>query len=204
MTEIIEDPSGATGAGATGPTGATGAGATGPSGATGSTGPESKIDEEDFEPEERNKTKEEEKKTSGNAEEDEIAPEDKETIGKVVEEKLKAYSSMKDDIQKVKDQVEVDAFIQLKPEYTKYRGVALKYMSSTAYSTIPVKNIMAIVAANDQQKIGAEKERDAQKKVREKKGGGSSVRKPGTAFDWGKASPQEFQEQRAKVLGNQG
>jgi hypothetical protein len=78
-------------------------------------------------------------------------------------------------------------------------------MKHPAYKNIPVKNIAAIVAARDLQKIGAMKEREAQRKANETRGGGSSARPtPGAGKDWHRAPKAEVEAKKAEVLGRQG
>lgn len=136
-------------------------------------------------------------------EDDEIDPEDEKTIGKVVKKQLADVTSQLSEVQKLKDEAEVTAFIQSKPEYGKYRGVILKYLAHPTYKNIPVHNIAAMVAAKDLQKLGAQKEREAAQKVKETQGGGSTARKAGGETDWSKVSKEEFEAQKAKVLGQE-
>jgi hypothetical protein len=132
-------------------------------------------------------------------EDDEITPEDEKLISKIVDKRV--GGALKE-VQVIKDQTDVDAFIRAKPEYGKYREVALKYMVHPAYQNVPVSNIMAIVAQKDLEKIGAQKERDAAKKAKDTQNPGGSVREPGKGkTDWGKASKEDFEAQRAKVFG---
>jgi len=161
-----------------------------------------KLEEEEIEPETRGekKTEKKEDEDEEDQEEDEISPEDEKAIGKIVDKRVGDKLAS---IQKIKDETEVDAFIRAKPEYGKYRSSMLKYMSHDSYKNIPVHNIAAIVSARDLQKIGAQKEREAQRKADETKGGGSTARKPGGAIDWRTASKEEFEAQKAKVLGQQ-
>lgn len=152
---------------------------------------ESRIDPEvrDYKPSEKPATEEEE----------EIDAEDKARIEKIVEKK---YGG---DIEAIKKQVAVDTYFNSNPEMAKYKGAALKYMEHPTYKGIPVHNIVAIVASKDMMKIGAAKEREAQRKVAETKSPGMSVRKPaGGSVDWLNVSKAEFDAQKAKVLGRMG
>lgn len=164
---------------------------------------EEEIKPEEYEPETRTPAeikKEEEKK--GDEDESEVDPEDQKTIGKVVDERMKPVTEALKQIQKVKDEQEVDAFLRVRPEFNKYREVMIKFVSHPAYAQIPVHNIAAIVASKDLQRLGAEKERETAKKVAETKEKGGQVRKPGTGeVDWKTASKEEFEAQKAKVLG---
>lgn len=131
--------------------------------------------------------------------EDEIDPEDNKRISKIVDKQVGSK------MVEIENKMEVQAFVAAKPEFAKYQGVILKYMNHPDYANIPVHNIAAIVASRDLIKIGAAKEREAQKKVNETKSPGQTVRKPtGTQKDWHTASKEDFEAQKAKVLGRQG
>jgi hypothetical protein len=133
---------------------------------------------------------------------DEIDPEDKAHIEKVVDDKLTDFSGKLDEVQKVKDQQEVDGYIGDNPEFKIYRGVMLKYLAHPAYKNVPVKNIAAMVAAGDLQKLGAKKEREAAKKAKDTQGGGQTVRKPGKGkIDWKTASKEVFEKKKNEVMG---
>jgi hypothetical protein len=166
-------------------------------------------DEEDVEvpdPEERSPKKKDEDAPPPKNEEDEgdDLDEDKK-INKVVDEKLKPLSEALSEVQRLKDEKEVDSFIRVKPEFEKYRDSMVKYISHPAYKNIPVHNIAAIVASKDLLKMGAKKERDAAQKAKETQGGGAPVRKPvGQKIDWLNAPIEDFEAQKAKVLGRQG
>ena len=136
---------------------------------------------------------------------EEIDPDDEKTIGKVVDRKIKPLAKLTEEIQAVKDRQEVDALINAKPEYGKFREAILKYASHPSYKDVPIHFIAAGLAAKDLQKMGAEKEREAQKKAKETQGGGQPFRKPGgEQVDWSTVSKEAFEAQRAKVLGQQG
>jgi len=145
--------------------------------------------------------KEQEKKKSKDGEEDEeeeVDPEDEVAIGKVVDKKT---AELKKQILDQSNVVEVDALIRDNPELNKYRGVILKHMEHPSYSNIPARNIAAMVSSEDQQKIGAKKERDAAKKAKETQGGGSSARKTkGGEIDWANASPDQVAAKKQEIL----
>jgi len=129
------------------------------------------------------------------AEADEIEREDEAVISKVVAKKLAEAG-----VGNTNDQVEVDGYIRDNPEFAKYRAVALKYMKDSSYINLPAKNIMAIVAFKDSQKIGAQKEREAAEKAKNTKGGGSDFRKPtGAKTDWSKATSEEIEAKKAEI-----
>lgn len=161
------------------------------------------IDPKDVEIETRTPEpkKKKEPKPSGD-EEDEIDPEDKKNISKVVDEKLTDFTGKLDEVQKIKDQQEVDSYVSDNPEFKPYKGVMLKYLAHPAYKNLPVKNVAAIVAASDLQKLGAKKEREAAAKAKETQGGGNTTRKPqGSKTDWATASSEEFQKKKNEVMG---
>lgn len=141
------------------------------------------------------------KKDSDDEDDDEdLDPEDAKKIDRVVAKRLR-----EEGFTGTKDQIEVDAFIRSKPEFGKYRAVTLKYMSHPDYKNIPVDNIMAIVSAKDMQALGAQKEREAAKKAKDTQSGkGTTVRTPSKGVDWSNMPKEDFEAQRAKVLGRQG
>ncbi len=150
---------------------------------------EEEEEEEDVEPRTRFKPK----KPKEGEEEEDVDDEDEKLIGKVVDQRLKQAG-----VGDVKDQSEVDAYIRENPEYSKYRANALKYMK--AHPTLVAEDAVLIVSGTDQQKIGAKKERDAVKKTKETKSGGSSARKPkGGGKDWGEATPAEMAAKKAEI-----
>lgn len=154
---------------------------------------EEEPEADDVEPETRTRVKEDKDKGD---EDDEVDPDDEAAISKVVAKQLKEAG-----VGDAKDQLEVDAFIRSKPEMGKYRAVALKYMSNPAYSNIPAHNIMAMVSAKDQQKIGAQKEREAAEKAKDTQGGGTTVRKTKAgAIDWSKATQEEIDQKKAEIF----
>lgn len=132
---------------------------------------------------------------------EDIDPDDEKTISKIVDKKLSGVSESLKQLQSLKDANEVDALIRTSPEYSKYREVALKYMAHPSYANIPAKNIMAIVASNDLQKLGAQKEREAAKKAADTKGGGDTTRDlPTGKVDWANMSKEQFEIEKSKVL----
>lgn len=151
---------------------------------------------EDIEPEVRRKAEE---KSNKDEDEEEIDPEDQKRISKIVGKEVGSK------VQELDNKMEVFQFVTSKPEFAKYQNNILKYMAHPAYANIPVHNIAAIVASKDMQKIGAAKERAAQNQVNTTKNPGTTIRKPAPGTkDWTTASKEDFDAQRAKVLGRQG
>lgn len=152
------------------------------------------IDPEDIKIETRTKLPEKNKDEEG---EDEIDPDDEARINKTIDRRLKNAG-----LGAAKDQLEVDALIRSKPEMGKYRAVMLKYMANPAYSNIPAHNIASMVSAEDQQKIGAQRERDASQRAKNTQGGGNSARKPtGVKTDWSKATAEEVEAKKNEIYG---
>ena len=159
---------------------------------------EEEVEEEVIDPEKlaiETREKSEEKIDYG----EDIDPDDVKTIGTIVE---KQTAAVKKQLQDTADRLEVDQFVQEKPEFAKYKPIILKYLQHPVYSKIPVKNIAAMVASSDLIKLGAKKERDAQAKADATKTSGQTVRKEqGGTTDWTKASKDEFEAQKRAVLG---
>ena len=156
-------------------------------------GEEEDDDPEDIDPESRT-TPPTKKKKDGEEEEEEVDPEDKARIDKIVDDKLKAAG-----VGDTRDQMELDAVIRENPELSKHRANALKYMK--AHPSLVARDAMRIVSADDQQRLGAEKERKAAEKAKNTRGGGNSARQPkGAGKDWGAASPEEVADKKAEIL----
>ncbi len=134
---------------------------------------------------------------------DDVDPEDEEAIGKVVKKEIKPLQDQLDAqtkrSQKLADEGEVDAFIRDNPEFSKYRANALKYMK--AHPSLVASDAIGIVSSQDQQKIGAKKEREATQKAEESRSPGSSARKPKAGeIDWSKASRKEVAAKKQEIL----
>lgn len=130
---------------------------------------------------------------------EDIDPDDAQTIGKIVE---KQTASVKQRLQDTQDRLEVDQYVAQNPQFDRYKPVILKYMKHPAYSRIPVKNIAAMVAADELISMGAKAEREAQIKADSTKTKGTMARKPvGAKTDWKKAPKEAFEAQRRKVMG---
>jgi hypothetical protein len=164
-------------------------------------------EEKKVEPEYRFTPKKEDKKPD-DEDEEEVDPEDKKLIGKMVEKGLKPLKdqlqSQSQTTQELMDKAEVDSFIGSKPEAKQYREKMLTYMKAEHYNALPAHAIFKIVAGDDLEKIGAEKERTAREKAEETYTPGNSVRQPSpTGKDWSKASSADIAAQKAKIFGQQ-
>lgn len=159
------------------------------------------LDPEKIEIETRKKPKAEGKSNEASDDDDaDIDPEDAKKIDRIVQKRLKESG-----VEFTQNQIEVDSFIRSKPEYNRYRSVALKYMDHPDYKNIPVHNIMAIVAAKDMQALGAKKEREASMQSKNTQHKGSTNRQTSNkTYNWATASREEVEAKKAEVLGRQG
>jgi hypothetical protein len=137
------------------------------------------------------------KKEEAEDDDEEVLPEDKKVISRVVSE---ALSPLQKQLQEQADQAELTNFISSNPDYAKYKPAIEVYMKHPAYRNIPVKNIATIVAAKDLQKMGAQKEREAQAAANATKGGGSTARLVPGQKDWSTATKEEFEAKKAEVF----
>ena len=132
-------------------------------------------------------------------EDDDDDPDDKARIEKIIEKK---YGG---DINQIKQKVEMDTYFNTHPEDAKYRHAVELYKAHPTYAGIPIHNLAAMVSAKDAEKRGAAKEREAARAVAETKNPGGTVRKPsGEPMDWKSAPKDDFEAQKAKVLGRMG
>ena len=129
---------------------------------------------------------------------DEIDPEDEKNISKVVDKKTADLRKVQ---RQMTDEREVDGYLASNPSFTKYRAVALKYMASQAWQNVPAEAVFAYLGRNDLMKIGAQKEREAQKKANETKGGGSTSRTPAPKTDWANVPIGEMDQHINKAKG---
>ncbi len=153
------------------------------------------INPDDFKVETYEEDKSEEETIEG------VDEEDQKVISKVVQ---KQTSGLKKELQETKIESEVDRFIADNPDFKRYRGVILKYKKTprSIYQNVPVDKVAKMIAYEDAKKIGAKKEREAQNKVDQTKGGGSSRRKGKTGeINWMDLSKEEYQKKKAEVLG---
>lgn len=164
---------------------------------------EEDIDVDNLEPETRSKPAEKKEKDEEEEDED-LDDEDEKVIGKVVDKKLKEVNEKLAKVEQLENEAEVDSVIRSNPLLGKYRGAALKYMQHPAYKNIPAINIMAIVSSKDAQKLGAQKEREISKKVKETQTHGSQARKQGGSGkpDWKNMPSDEFAKERDRIMQN--
>lgn len=164
---------------------------------------EEEIDLEKLEPEVRGKKDDDTPKSPESDDDIEIDPEDEKRLNKILDKRLGGMAEKLSRVEKLENEAEVNGFIAAKPEFAKFKPAILKYMEHPAYKNIPAHNIAKIVAGDNLMKLGAQKEREAQKKAKETEGNGTTVRKTTTPVDWTSASKDDYEAQRAKVLGYQ-
>jgi len=139
------------------------------------------------------------KPTNTESDDDDIDPDDKARIAKVVEKQVGST------VKEIQKQMQIDGFFNSNPEYAKYKGAAQKYLSHPSYANLPIHNIVAIVASKDMMKIGAAKEREIAAKVAATKAPGTTVKNDNQGKEnWLNAPKESFEAQRAKVLGRTG
>ncbi len=139
------------------------------------------------------------KKEKEGEDDEDVLPEDEAAITKVVNKRIAPFENQ---VKQQQDVIDVNNLIVSRPEYAPYREQILAYAKHDAYKQIPIHNIAAIVTAKDQQKIGARKEREAQKKVAETKEGGTTARPvDGKKIDWHNATADDYKAKRAEVFG---
>jgi hypothetical protein len=137
-----------------------------------------------------------------------VAPEDEDEVDK--EERLRVEKIMQNSkygatIEQIQRQSAMDSYLAANPEFAKYKPAIEKYWNHPTYRGLPIHNVAAIVAGKDMMKIGAAKEREAQKQADSTINPGTSTRPAvGGTVNWQEAPKEEFEAQLAKVLGRQG
>jgi hypothetical protein len=139
--------------------------------------------------------------------EDDIDPEDEARFDKLFQKRIAAMN-IPQVTQKVQEQEitsEVDAFITSNatkiPNVGQYRQAMITWMKDPAYSNVPADRVFYAVAGKDLMKIGAKLERQASTKVKETQTETSTARTEPGKKDWSTASKEEFDAERARVLG---
>jgi len=128
----------------------------------------------------------------------EVDPEDDKVINRLVDKRLNPVTKR---IEEQSNMIEVTGFITINPDYAKYKESIIKHMNHPAYKNIPVDRIAKMVAGDDLIKIGAAREREAQAKAAATRTGGTAPRITPTGKDWHTATKEDYNAQRAAVLG---
>lgn len=145
----------------------------------------------------------------GDDDDDDLLPEDKKAFEKFASKLIKP---LQDEIQALKGNtgeqqhiIDTDSFLAENPDYKKYRSGILKYAKDPAYSNVAISNIAIIVSAKDQQALGAKKEREAQAKAKASQSqgnqGGQIIKDKNKNPDYLNMSKEDFEKERARVLG---
>lgn len=142
-------------------------------------------------------SKEEEEGAEGEG----MTPSDKKVVSTIITKQLDPVQKR---LEEQSNLIETTNFIAANPDYSKYRESIIKHMNHPAYRNIPVDRIAKMVAGDDLIKIGAQREREAAQKAASTKAGGSSARIQPSGKDWLTASKDDFEAQKAAVLGRQG
>jgi hypothetical protein len=126
-------------------------------------------------------------------------PEDNKKIRGVVEGYMSPILKQQ---QEQQDRIEINAFIGANPDYAKYKGAIESHVKDPAYARIPIDRIAKMVASDDLMKIGARREREAQRKAKETGGNGNSSRNNNpNRKDWSSESKEAFEAKKNEVLG---
>lgn len=133
-----------------------------------------------------------EEKKAEEEDDDDTDPDDKARITKIVDKKV---------VEAITKATEMGNFLKDNPQFAKYEKAMELYRNHPNYKNTPLKDIAAIVGFKDAERIGAAKEREAQKKVLETKDPGTPARKSETSGkDWSKATPDEVEAQRNRIV----
>jgi hypothetical protein len=135
----------------------------------------------------------------GDGEGDDAAKEEQKKIDRQVSKAMEPI--LKQNVE-TQNKVELSTFIGGNPDFAKYRDSIAEHMKDPAYANIPVDRIAKMIAADDLMKIGARKEREAQRKAGDTINPGNSARASKTSKDWTTASKEEFEAERTRVLGH--
>lgn len=157
-------------------------------------GYDEKEDEEDdsFDPD---KFEVKTRKVATDEEDEDIDPDDKKTISKIVDRDLERRG-----LSNFGDQYAVDSYVRENPDMAKYGSAALKWMEK--HPTAVVEDAIYAVAGKNLLALGAKREREAQQRAKDTQGNTTTVRKTtSSGVDWSTASKEDYEAQRAKVLG---
>lgn len=150
----------------------------------------------------RTPDEEEDKSKKGKEDEgdDDFGDDDTEKeVNKLVDKKLDPILKRNQEIQ---DRTEIASFLGASPEFGKYKASIEAHVKDPNYRNIPIDRIAKMIAADDLMKIGARKEREAQRQADSTRNNSSSARKAsGATKDWSTASREDMAAKRAEILG---
>lgn len=119
------------------------------------------------------KNKDNENQDDNENDDNQVAPEDAEIITKVVKPLIEPL--VEQNLQ-AQDDKEITAFVKANPEFAKYEEKARKWIAHPSRRHLPVETVFFEVAGKDLLKIGAERQKEADKKAKNSQTGGGSNR----------------------------
>jgi len=138
--------------------------------------------------------------------EEDLDAEDEAKIAKILDKRLSSLTATQLNTQR---QLDVDSFLAQNtatlPNVNRYRDAMLKFAVHPNYKNLTAKEIFNIVAGPELMRIGAKKEREAAARAKSTQTNNSSGRSPsGAKKDWNTASKEDFEAEKARVLGRRG
>lgn len=150
-------------------------------------------------PDVRIPNEEEDKTKKGKEDDDDFGADTEEEVNKLVDKKLDPILKRNQEIQ---DRTEIASFLGTNPEFGKYKESIEAHVKDPNYRNIPIDRIAKMIAADDLMKIGARKEREAQRTADATRNNSNSGRKAaGVTKDWSSASKEDMAAKRAEILG---
>lgn len=148
---------------------------------------------------EKLKSVDDELKSLGVDDEDDISPEDEKLVDKVVDKKYgKHFAAI--ELQQLN--TEIKDFLNndsLGKHFKDFEDKIRKYAQHPSRAHLPIRSIAFEVAGDKLLKIGAEMAKAAAEEADQSKTGGGTARKPEGKIDYEKMGPKEFEELKEKV-----
>lgn len=137
-----------------------------------------------------------------------VDPEDEKKINKLFDKRLSGLTKTQQETQR---KLEVDQFLSRNPNgvanVDRYRDKMVQYATHPNYQKLSPQELFNILAGPELMRIGAKKERDAAKRAKDTQVNNNSSRPAGGGGqkkDWSNASKEDFEAQKAAVLGRRG
>jgi hypothetical protein len=134
-------------------------------------------------------------------EDNEVAPEDKEAIVKVV---AKEFAPIFNKTVEAEDNKEIQDFLTENPDFKRYESKVRRFMQHPSRRQLPIKSIFYEVAGDELLRIGAERSKAADQKAKDSQTGGGSNR---SGEEGGKTNleltPEEFEAKKEKIRHTQ-
>lgn len=133
----------------------------------------------------------------GDKEEDEIAPEDEEMVGKVIR---KQYGNKFDQMDAQADKSELKEFISDNPDFKPYQAKILKFLQHPSRNHLPIQTVaLEAVGLKNLIKFGAKIGKKADDRARKESGGGHSTSRASGEKKVADMSDKEFDAEVEKV-----